>query len=139
MDFKKRLRQRLYMAIIYTVIGVALIIGAVVMKTDNVVISSFGCVFTVIGIARIRNYFIITKNEENLQKQRIAENDERNISIVNKARSLAFTIYGLISGVAIFVLSLLNMNETAQILAYSLCTLLIIYLVSYWVIRKSLS
>lgn len=136
MDFEKKLKQRLYVAIIYTVLGMALIIGAVLTKTDNGVISSFGCVFTVLGIARIRNYFIITKNEETLRKQKIAETDERNISIVNKARSVTFAIYGLISGIAIFILSLLNMNEIARILAFSLCTLLLIYLVAYWVIGK---
>ncbi len=136
MDFEKKLKQRLYVAIVYTVLGMALIIGAVLTKTDNGVISSFGCVFAVLGIARIRNYFIITKNEETLRKQKIAETDERNISIVNKARSVTFTIYGLISGIAIFILSLLNMNEIARILAFSLCTLLLIYLVAYWVIGK---
>lgn len=137
MDFEKRLRQRLYIAIIHTVLGIALIIGAVLTKTDNGIISSFGLVFIVMGMVRIRNYFIITKNEETLQKQKIAENDERNISIVNKARSLTYTIYGLISGVAVFVLSLLNMHEIAQILSFSLCTMLIIYRVAYWAIRKN--
>ena len=93
MDYKEKLKKRLYIAIIYTALGVMMIVGANITQTDNHFISSFGLGLVICGIIRIRNYIIITKNEETIQKQRIAENDERNIAIMHRARSITFFVY----------------------------------------------
>ena len=89
MEFKKKLKTRLYIAIIYISLGIMMITGTFAIKTDNDFISSFGFALVVMGIVRIRNYFMITKNEETIKKQQIAETDERNLSILNKAKSNA--------------------------------------------------
>lgn len=136
MDFRGKLKQRLFIAIIFATLGIVMIAGAFVAKTDNDFISSFGLGLVVIGIARIRNYFLITKNEETIKKQKIAETDERNLSIINRARSAAFTLYCLLSCMAIIILSLFNKNEEAKIIAYSVLLLMGIYLISYWIISK---
>ncbi len=136
MDYKEKLKKRLYIAIIYTALGVMMIVGANITQTDNHFISSFGLGLVICGIIRIRNYIIITKNEETIQKQRIAENDERNIAIMHRARSITFFVYTMISCAAVIVLSLFNQQEAAQLIGGSLCLLLIIYWISYWVIRK---
>lgn len=138
MEFKKKLKSRLYIAVIYIAVGVMMIAGTFAVKTDNDFISSFGFVLVVIGIARVRNYFIITRNEESVRKQQIAETDERNLSIQNKAKSAAFSIYVLLSGTAVIILSLFNMHEAAKWIAYSVLPLLLIYLVSYWVYQKKI-
>lgn len=138
MDFKKKLKIRLYTAIIYVVLGVMIIVGAFVSKPENDFISSFGLILSVIGIARIRNYFIITKSEESIKKQQIAETDERNISIANKAKSAAFLIYVLILAIAVIILSLLNMQSIAKWLSYSVCLLITIYWVCYLIYQKKL-
>ena len=62
MEYKKKLKQRLYIAIIYIALGVMMITGIFVIKTDNDFISSFGFAMIIMGIVRIRNYFLITKN-----------------------------------------------------------------------------
>ena len=113
-----------------------MIVGANITQTDNHFISSFGLGLVICGIIRIRNYIIITKNEETIQKQRIAENDERNIAIMHRARSITFFVYTMISCAAVIVLSLFNQQKAAQLIGGSLCLLLIIYWISYWVIRK---
>lgn len=136
MDFKRKMKIRLWIAVTYGVLGLAMIAAAVFAGTGGEFLSSFGAVAAVIGIARIRNYFIITKDEETMQKQKIAESDERNISIMNRAKSVAFTIYGLISGVGIILLALFNKNEAVNLISCSLCLLLIIYCIAYWVIAK---
>ena len=64
MEFKKKLKTRLYIAIIYISLGIMMITGTFAIKTDNDFISSFGFALVVMGIVRIRNYFMITKNEE---------------------------------------------------------------------------
>jgi len=138
MDFKKKLKIRLHTAIIYVALGIMIIVGAFVSKPENDFISSFGLILSVIGIARIRNYFIITKSEESIKKQQIAETDERNISIANKAKSATFLIYVLILGIAVIILSFLNMQSIAKWISYSVCLLIIIYWICYLIYQKKL-
>ncbi|MBR5460147.1 MAG: hypothetical protein IKV53_04705 [Clostridia bacterium] len=135
MDFKRKLRVRTYVAIAYTVIGILMIIGAAVLKTDDIV-SVYGLIFTVFGIARLRNILLIKKDEEKLRRHEIAETDERNVSIINRARSVSFLIYVLLSAVAVIVLSLLDMKDAVQWVSYSVFSLIFIYWISYFVIRK---
>ena len=97
MDYKNKLKQRLYIAVIYIALGVMMIAGTFATKPDNDFISSFGFVIIVMGIVRVRNYFMITKNEETIRKQEIIETDERNIAIQDKAKSATFSIYTLLS------------------------------------------
>lgn len=136
MNYKNKLKSRLYVAIIYIALGLIMIAGAFVMDIENDFVSSFGLLMIVMGIVRIRNYFIITRNEASIRKQEIAETDERNLSIINKAKSVTFSIYILISGIAVIVLSLLDMRDIAKWISYSICLLVVIYWISYWIIRK---
>ena len=136
MDFKKKLKIRLFVAISYLILGIAMIVVFNVIKTDNSFFSSFGFALTVIGIARIRNYFLITKDEETITKVQIAENDERNISIANKAKSVAFLAYILVVCTSITILYALNKTQLAFILSGTVCFLLLVYWISYWIISK---
>lgn len=138
MEFKKKLKSRLYVGIIYMAIGVIMIAGTNAAKTENVFTSHFGLVIAVMGLVRIRNYRIITRNEETIKKQEIAETDERNLLIVQKARSTAFFIYILLACTVVIILSLFDMSDMGQWIAYSLFALLIIYWICYWVYRKKL-
>ena len=136
MDFEKKLKVRLYTAVIYLLLGLLMIIGTFITKTDNSFISSFGLMLAIIGIAKIRNYFIITKSEETIKKQQIAEEDERNISIMYKARSTAFLIYILLLCVGIIVLSFFNMHDATKWIACLVSLLVLIYWICYWVYQK---
>ena len=136
MDYKKKLKQRLYIAVIYIALGVMMIAGTAVIKTDNDFMSSFGFAIIVMGLVRIRNYFMITKNEDTIRKQEIIETDERNIAIQNKAKSATFSIYTLLLATAVIILSLFNMHETAKWLAYAVLLLVAIYWVCYMVYQK---
>lgn len=138
MNYKHKLKLRLYIAVIYAMLGIVMIAGAFTVKTDNGFISAFGLAITVIGIARIRNYFIITASDAAVEKQQIAETDERNLLIMNKARSAAFYIYVLLSAAAVIILSFLNMCDTAKWIAYSVSLLILIYWAAYWVYRKKM-
>ncbi len=136
MEFKKKLKIRLWVAISYIVLGIAMVTVTIVSKTENQFISSFGLALAVMGIARIRNYFLITKNEDTLRKREIAETDERNVSIVNKARSAAFTVYILLAGIFVIVMGLLDKIELALWVSYSVSLLVLIYWVCYIVYQK---
>lgn len=138
MDFKKRLKTRLNVAFIYIAIGIMSIVASFIMKTDNYFISSWGIALVVIGIARIKKHCIITKSEDSIRNQQIIETDERNITIVHKARSAAFLIYILLSGLVVIVLGFLNIMEVAKWISYSVCLLIVIYWVCYFIYQKKL-
>lgn len=138
MDFRKKLKIRLFIAIGYVIIGLAMILVFNIIKAENEFLSSFGFALIMVGIVRIRNYILITKNEETITKQQIAETDERNISIANKAKSVSFIIYVLCASVAVIVLELFNKRQLSIILSSTVCALILIYWASYWIIsRKS--
>ncbi|MBQ6826171.1 MAG: hypothetical protein IJP34_05900 [Clostridia bacterium] len=136
MDFRKKLKIRLFIAIGYIILGIAMIVTFNVIRTENNFLSSFGFALTIIGIAQIRNYLMITKNEEAMKKRQIAETDERNISIANKAKSVSFIIYVILACVSVIVLEILNKTQLAMILSGTVWVLISIYWISYWIISK---
>lgn len=136
MDFKKKLRVRLYLALSYIVIGLAMIIAFNVIKTENDFLSSFGFALFVIGIVRIRQYRLITKDEETITKRQISETDERNISIQNKAKSVSFIVYVFLASVSVIILELLNKTYLAIILSSTIWVLVLIYWISYFILNK---
>jgi len=136
MDYKNKLKKRLYLAYGYIIFGLFLIIISFVTQTENYFISTYGFALAILGLARIRNYRLITKNAETIHKQQIIETDERNIVIIEKSRSLAFAMYFIICGVACIILSFLGMHSLAQIFSYSIFALIILYALSLMYFRK---
>lgn len=136
MEFKKKLKARLYTAIVYTVIGIAFICVSIAGVVKNEFLSSFGAMFVVIGIARIIQYMRITRDEESIRKREVEETDERNVMIYTKARSLTFTIYIMLAAAAVVVLHLLNLRLAEQIVAYTLCGFVSIYWICYFIMSR---
>lgn len=137
MDFKKTLKSRLYIAIIYIVLGI-IIFAAFINRQDDNYISTFGFILTLLGIVRIRNYFLITKDDETIKKQQIIETDERNLAIISKAKSTAFSIYVILSCLSVIILSFLNMHNIAQLISYSVSLLVVLYWICYLIYQKKL-
>ena len=136
MDFKKRLKIRLYVGIVYIIFGIAMIVCGFVTKTENSFISAFGLAMIIIGLVRIRNNRLITRNEETFKRREIAETDERNLSIVHKARSLAFTVYILLACLTVIILSLIGLTQISALISYSVALLVAIYWICYLVYQK---
>ena len=134
MDFKKRMKIRLWTNIIYIVLGVAMIAVGLITKTDNEFVSSFGLTLTVVGLALIKKNIITS--EEKLKRREIAENDERNIAIVHKARSWAFSFYVILGCLAVIVLSLLSLQDIASWIVVGVFSLIAIYWICYFIVRK---
>lgn len=136
MEFRKRLKQRLYAAIGYIVIGLALIVVSLAGIAKNETVSAFGAVFAVVGIVRVVQYLRITKDEAAIREREITETDERNIMLMTKAKSLAVAIHIMLSAIALTVLYLLNRQSEAQIIAYSICAFAVIYFICYHIISR---
>ena len=135
MDFKNKLKTRLYLAICYILSGITLIVVFNVLDNPNEYLSTFGLVLTVLGIARLVRYLRITKTEETVKKQQILETDERNVAIVNKAKTMTFNVFVILLSITIIVLQFLNFAAYVQTLFYILCAVLVIYWISYFIIR----
>ena len=134
MEFRQKLKKRLYFAIFYIVLGIAIIVTGNMKKVEF--LSSYGLVLAVVGIVQVRNYFCITKNEETLKRREIAEKDERNIAISDKAKGFAFMAYILAASVLVIILQISGKAELSTVIAETVCALLIFYWASYFVIRK---
>lgn len=136
MDYKKKLTIRLTVAIVYAVAGLAMMVVFNLIGTPNEYLSTLGFALLLIGVAKIRRHVLITKNEDTIRRQEIAETDERNVSIANKAKSVAFIIYVILAGVAVVVLQLLQIAEIANVLAMSISALVVFYWISYFIISR---
>lgn len=136
MEFKKKLKQRLYIAVSYIVIGLILIAADVLNHFENHYFFSFGMALTVMGILRLVRHRKITKDDASIHRQEVAETDERTLMMNEKARSWAFTYSILITGVAVIVLSLLGKHDTAQPFAWYVCGQICLYWICWCIIRK---
>lgn len=136
MEYKQRLKIRLYTSVIYTIIGIILIVISALGSLQNEILSSFGAVCAVLGAVKIVRYFRITKNENLLRACETAETDERNIMIMTKARSISFTAFMLLAAISVIVLLLLNQQLAAQIIAFTICGFLITYRICYFILSK---
>lgn len=136
MDYKKKLKTRLYTAITYISSGIIFVALYGSKTTENQYLFSIGIALIIMGIARIIQYKKITKDEESIRCQRVAETDERNIAILNKAKSTAFGIYVFIAGSVAIVLEVIGKTEYSFILALNVMALVFLYWISYWIYRK---
>lgn len=136
MDFNKKMKIRKNIAFVYILIGVGMIILNVTGILTNDIMSSFGLMLFVIGIARMVQYKRITADSESLNARRIAENDERNVMLWTKARSLATSVYLLLLAVMVIVLYIINMQTEAQIVSYCMLAFVVIYWICYFIVSK---
>ena len=136
MDFKKRMRQRWYLALSYCVIGLVLILVFWLGETENYFINSFGFALLFVGISRIVQNRKITKSDESMRKREIAESDERYRMIAEKAKSWTFTFSITAAGIIVIILSVLGYHDQAQPFAWFMCALVTIYWIFWLIIKK---
>ncbi len=110
--------------------------GIFLVKMENSFLFSFGFALFVVGVANLRKYARMTKNEETLRKYEIAESDERIIQIIGKARGVAFALYVITACVLSTVLHILEKTMLATFLGGSVCFLIFVYWIAYFIISK---
>ena len=136
MDFQKKLKQRLYIAISYIVLGLILIAAHIFSHSDNYFILPFGIGLLVMGILRIIRYKNITTDEKSIRKQELSETDERTRMISERAKSWAFSFSILVSGIIVIVLSFLGHHDAAQPFAWFVCLMVLLYWIFYAIANK---
>ena len=136
MEFKKKLKQRLYIAVSYIVIGLVLIAADVLNHFENYYFSSFGTALLIMGVIRLIRHRKITKDEASIHRQEVAETDERTLMMIEKARSWTFSYSVLIAGITVIVLSLMGYHDQAQPFAWYVCGQIGLFWVCWLIIRK---
>ena len=136
MEFKKKLKQRFYIAVSYIVIGLVLIAADAMNHFENQFFFSFGITLIVMGILRLVRHRKITKDDASIHRQEVAETDERALMMNEKARSWAFSYSIMIAGIAVIVLSLLGCHDQAQPFAWYVCGQIVLYWICWCIIRK---
>ena len=136
MEFEKKLKKRILTARIFLIAGPLLMAVSIWKNLDNEFFFAWGTALMVIGIVRLRQYRKLMASPEAMRAQEVAETDERNVMLANKAKSYAFFWYVLICSVAVIVLEFMNQVQIATSLAFSVCFLILLYWVCYYVLRR---
>ena len=136
MEFKKKLKQRLYIAVSYIVIGLLLIAADALNHFENQFFFSFGITLIVMGILRLIRHRKVTKDEAAIRRQEVAETDERTLMMAEKARSWAFSYSIMIAGIAVIVLSLLGKHDAALPFAWYVCGMVVLYWIFWLILQK---
>lgn len=136
MDFKKKLKQRLYVNLGWAIFGLFLIVYWCIRQPENTYPLSLGIAFVIMGILRTHQYRKDTKDEKTIRQKELAETDERNRMMLERAKSWAFSFSVFFAGDMVIILSLMGKHEVAQIFAWFLCGMIVLYWLCWNIIRK---
>ena len=98
--------------------------------------SGMGSALLVIGIIRLLRFYRLKKNDSYREKMETAVTDERNHFIRAKAWSWAGYLFIMVSAVATITFRILGQELLSQFCSYAVCLMLVLYWVSYFVLRK---
>lgn len=133
MEFKKKLKQRLHVALFYLALGLILILVGILNYSENSFVVSFGIAMLVMGLHRILHYRKLFKDEKSMRKLELVEKDERLLMLSERAKSWAFSFSLILAGLVVIVLSLLGHQDKAQPFAWYVCGMCILYWI-FWII-----
>ena len=98
--------------------------------------SGMGSALLVIGVIRLLRFYRLKKNDSYREKMETAETDERNQFIRMKAWSWAGYLFIMVSAIATIIFRILGQELLSQFCSYAVCLMLVLYWVSYFVLRK---
>lgn len=126
---------RWILSILYILIGVTFIVCNLLNTVDDFW-SGMGAAFAVIGLLQMLRLIRYKTSLKYKEETDTAVNDERNRFIGMKAWSWAGYLYIMIAAVATIVCKLLNQETLMFFCSGSVCVILILYWVSYFILRK---
>ena len=136
MEFKKKLKQRLIIALSYILVGIVLLAAAFAGKSDNYFFSAFGFALMVMGALRLLRYRKVTASEQTMRKQELTESDERFRMMAERARSWAFSLSIMAAGILVIILNLLGYQEEALPFAWFVGAMVALYWICWLIIRR---
>ena len=95
-----------------------------------------GSALLVVGIIRLLRFDRLKKNDAYREKMETAQTDERNQFIRAKAWSWAGYLFIMVTAVATIIFRILGQELLSQVASYSVCLMLVLYWLSYFVLKK---
>ena len=98
--------------------------------------SGMGSALLVIGVIRLLRFYRLKKNDGYREKMETAQTDERNQFIRMKAWSWAGYLFIMVSAIATIIFRVLGQDLLCQVASGAVCLMLVLYWVSYFILRK---
>lgn len=127
--------KRIIMSIIWLVIGTILIGLSFAGKVDEFW-NGMGFALGIIGAIQLLKFHRLNKNEEYREKVEIAETDERNHYIRNKAWAWAGYIFVLTTAVSVIVFKIIGQELLSMAASGAVCFMLVLYWGAYMILQK---
>ena len=120
---------------IYILVGVILWILGMIEMVDEFW-SGMGSALVLVGILRLVRMYRFKNDDAYREKMEIETTDERNRFIRNKAWAWAGYLFILIAACSVIILKIMGQEVLSMAVSGSLCLMLILYYVSYFILRK---
>ena len=127
--------RRIIACIIYTVIGITLLVLGILEIVDSFW-SGMGGALIAVGLVRMIHILRYHHDEAYQENMEIEMKDERNQFIRNKAWAWSGYLFVLISAVATIALKIAGQDTLSFAASMALCLLLVLYWVSFLVLSK---
>jgi len=127
--------RRIIVYILYCFFGVVLL-GLGAAELIDTFWSGMGSAFIVIGLLRLVRMYRFHKDADYREKVEVEATDERNRFIRNKAWAWAGYLFILICAVAVIVLKIMGQEQLSYAASISVCLMLILYWISFLIIRR---
>ena len=127
--------RRIIACIIYSILGVALMILGMLEIVDSFW-SGMGGALIAVGIVRMIHIGRYRSDEAYRENVEIEANDERNRFIRNKAWAWAGYLFIIIAAISTIVLRLLGQDLLSIAAGFTVCILALLYWICYLVLKK---
>ena len=127
--------KRLYVNILWLIIG-SILIGLSFTGVVDDYWNGMGMGLAVVGAINLIRYYRLNKNDVYREKIELEASDERNHFIRNKAFAWAGYYFVLIAAVGTIVFKIIGQELLSQAAAYAVCLMLILYWISYMILKR---
>ena len=127
--------KRLFASIVWIVVGIVLSICSILDFVDPYW-SGMGTALLVVGVLQLIRFIRYKQDPAYKEAIDTQTQDERNRFIATKAWSWAGYLFVIISAVASIALRALGYNDYSMIASLCVCLIIVLYWVSYWILRK---
>ena len=128
--------RKLILNVFWILLGAALIGLSVAEVLDSTMYSGMGGGLLAVGALQLARNLKYRKDPEYREKIDTENNDERNRFLRMKSWSWTGYIVVLIEGIGVVVALILGQETIQLILSYSVCLILVVYLVTYIILGR---
>ena len=128
--------KKLALSIFWVIAGIVLLVLSVAEVLTDTLYAGMGGALIVVGMLQVIRNIKYRKDEEYREKIDVEAGDERNSFIRMKSWSLTGWLTILIEGIGVIVAMVLGQRTVQLVLSYSVCLILVIYLVTGLILSR---